>query len=210
MNITVVTHTAGNRPESLARCVESVDKQLALGDRHLVIQCNANFNETRWDSLKVGGWMCWVDDDDYVQNDAIAKCKTALELTGAGCAFTNESISDSQVCRDPRFWSEVTRSSGAIHHLCVFNTALVNPAVWDHFVEAGAGLEWLIKGYVALKHGAVHVQVDGYRWTQHPDQHSKSADWKRDYLKAQPILEKRLKEYAVGRANGMIPRHAGN
>ena len=210
MNVTVVTHTAGNRPESLERCRQSVAKQLEPGDWHVVLLCQADLMKARWDSLKIGGWMCWVDDDDYIQNDAIARCKKAIEATGAGCAFTNESIGDDLVNRQPRFWSEVTCTPSAIHHLCVFNSALVDPAVWDHFIEAGAGLEWLIKGYVALKHGAVHVPVDGYRWTQHPKQHSKTTEWKTSYPKAYKALERRLNEYAVGRVDGVIPQHTGH
>lgn len=187
---------------------DTVEEQLQPGDRHFVIE-TSDLMRARWESLQLGECVAWVDDDDYVMNNALQRCKEALENTGAGLAFTNESIDDAIVNRQPRFYSDVAFMPSTIHHLCVFRTALVDQSVWEHFEDVGAGLEWLIKGHVALKYGAVHVPIDGYRWTQHPAQHSKTLPWKEGYSKGFKQLQHRLHEYAGNRIDEIIPMYLG-
>lgn len=180
--------------------------QLEPGDFHLIVQ-TTDLMMSRWQSLSLGEVICWVDDDDYVMNDAIPRCKRALEQIDAGIAFTNEKIAHDLAKRDVRMYSDVATIPSAIHHLAMFRTALMNQCVHEDYLEVGAGLEWLMKGYVALKHNAVHVPIDGYFWTQSPQQHSKTPKWINDYSEKFGAIQAKLRSYAGQRVDTLIPMH---
>ena len=206
LNVVVVTHTTGNRLIELDRCKRSVEEQLEKGDSHQVIQ-TMGLMKARWDSLRLANYIAWVDDDDYIMNDSLRLCKQAIEEHDVGIAFTNESLYEGAVHRAPRFYSDVATTPSAIHHLCLLKTSLIPESVWRDYEQIGMGLEWLIKGYLALKHGAIHVPIDGYHWTQHADQHSKSKEkWIDPYNKVFSQLQKTLVSYAGDRCDSLIPQ----
>ena len=205
MKVLVITHTAGNRSNELDRCKQSVANQLDEGDLHQVIH-TTDLMKARWDSLQLADYIAWVDDDDYIMNDSLRLCKQAIQKHDVGIAFTNEFLYEGAVHRAQRFYSDVATVPSAIHHLCLLKTSLIPESVWHDYVRIGMGLEWLIKGYLALKFGAIHVPVDGYHWTQHSNQHSKSkVEWVEPYNKVFPQLQKILASYAGNRRDSLIP-----
>lgn len=207
MSFTVVTLTAGNRPGYLASCLSSVAAGMPAGGAHEVTVCppDADFQCARWETtMRHGGMVAWVDDDDEVANDGLRLCKEALERTGAGIAFTyeermnvhGENIGGGIPFGElPRTLRDVAMHPRMLHHLAVIRTDCLRPEVLEQADRIGIGIDWLMRAYVALKHGAVQVPVYGYRWRQHAQQESKTTTWDLAYEAAMPALRQITKSW---------------
>lgn len=179
--LTVITHTLGTS-KWMNRCVESVEKYLPSCSEaavHQVIPLTEqdDFLQARWDAFQLSEYVTLVDDDDEVDNDSIRMCLAALETSGAGVAFTNQTVIDehNEILRiDNRElkYSTVARSPQSIHHLAVVRRSAIDPELLDIAKEIGTGIEWLIKANAALRRGAIHVPIQGYKWRRHNSQHS--------------------------------------
>lgn len=195
MDLAVITLTRGDRPAWLAECCSSVRLPRRC-DTHQILQCGGEaFQETRWETTKsAGGYVAWVDDDDRVVGDALALCVRALDATGAGIAFTREVRIDvdgkplpAAVGR-PVSRMDVAMHPRALHHLAVVRADCLDPIVLQHALRIGIGIDWLMRAYAGLVHGAIHVPVVGYEWRQHQLQESVSGRWGNAYENAMPAL----------------------
>lgn len=213
MGLTVVTLTRGDRPQWEAECEASVQRWIPEGGRHAVVFCEpSDFQRMRWNATVTAGteFVAWVDDDDRVCNDALRLCVQALQETGAGVAFTHEARIDEHgevtgTFGRPCLLRDVALHPRVLHHLAVIRRECLAPEVLEHAERIGIGIDWLMRAWCALKHGAVQVPVVGYEWRNHPGATSQSAQWAADYAAAIPAL----REVALSwmSRNAPIPRY---
>ncbi len=193
MTLAVVTLVhAGTDPHWLRECSESVRTRLPQGACHIVA-AGDDFQRARWDAYRSAEFVACVDHDDRLTGDSLRWCLDALAETGAGVAFTQEA----QIAPDgnplhvkhrrPRR-IDVAMHPRPLHHLAVIRSSCIGDAVWDLAQEAGIGIDWLVRAWVALKHGAVHVPHVGYEWRRHRGQ--ASALWAQRYETAIPALRR--------------------
>ncbi len=188
--LTVVTHTRGDRPELLRQCCASVEAQLPSGAQHIVIQVDSQGDpnvlmKARLDALALGDIVAFVDDDDYLINDVLTLAYDAIVAHNAGLCFTGERlvdflgtpIRDSDV-NGPKFLSMLAIHPNIAHHLCLIRSSSVSPSCWSKIDDYGPALEWMIKGSAGLStESTVFVPQIGYCWRQHPNSLSKSRSW---------------------------------
>lgn len=191
--LTVVTHTRGDRPEFLRQCCASVEACLPKGAQHLVIQLDtpdtSTFMKARLDALSLGDIVAFVDDDDYLIDDSLRLAYEAIVEHNAGLSFTGERLVDIDgnfLCdsdvRGPKFASMLACHPGVAHHLCLIRTSCVSPSCWQRTEQYGAALEWMIKSSAALSgSSAVFVPKIGYCWRQHKTSLSKTLEWSSTY-----------------------------
>lgn len=146
--------------------------------RHVLHHCT-DFYEDRKANYKTRGLIGMVDSDDLIRPEAVSACIEAMKQSGAGVAFTyqrefyedgSEAVSNVRInARD------VCARANSVHHFCLINSSLVPPYLFDLIDALGAGItvDWIVKAYVALRHGAVQVPIIGYDWRQHEHQHSR-------------------------------------
>lgn len=177
--LTVITHTKNERPELLERCKTSVQAALPPGGQHLIIECpdRPTWNKRRVLDAKQHELVAFVDDDDYIHPDSLKLCLAAIQQTGLGAACTDEV----EVDGDGRFirrinsrktYVDSTVHPRIIHHICVMRGDFVDERSIEFNDRFGVGIDWFIREGVILRHGCVHVPIDGYFWTQHPGQHT--------------------------------------
>ena len=177
--LTVITHTKHERPELLERCKASVSAALPEGGQHLIIECpdRATWNKRRVADALDHNIVAFVDDDDYVHPDAFTFCLHAMEKSGLGAACTDEVLVnlDETARRSStgkKTYLDSTVHPRVIHHVCTMRGNLIDPRCVEFNDRFGVGIDWFIRESVVLKHGCVHVPMDGYYWTQHPGQHT--------------------------------------
>lgn len=202
MKLTVSTLTAGNRAHWLDECRESVRTGLPQGAEHVVhtIPVGADFQLERWAATMAAGdgYVAWVDDDDLVTPDALRMCVQALDETGAGIAFTHEDRIDEfgapvpSSPQRPISRRDVAMHPRQLHHLAVIRLQCLDPEVLRIAVEIGIGIEWLMRAWCALKHGAIQVPLVGYHWRQHDTQESRTRQWNDRYALAMSALRATL------------------
>lgn len=182
--LTIVTHTQGNRLEFLHRCIASVKKQLPSGCEHVVVVTN-DLMRSRWEARLFGSHIAFVDDDDVVVNNSIGKCWHALQQ-GYDLAFTYEARADLagnvQIARTGGIYkySNIANSPKIAHHLSAFSTSKLTES-WGLYQQFGGGLEWFMKAEAGLKGTACHIREIGYHWTSHVDCFSGKPEWKEPY-----------------------------
>lgn len=176
--ITVVTHHNPNRNIDVTRCIQSVNAALQPGDRHVFIECDgtnyADFAKARFDALKLGDYVCFVDDDDYISEDALAIARRCIiDNPGIGLYFTRESKVYGGViipCKAGDNYECLIKSVTAVHHLSVFNTKYLDEECLNIATKANCAIEWILRCRMALKHGAIHIPIDGYYHSLHDQQ----------------------------------------
>lgn len=194
----------------------SVRASLPRGARHVELECPdySHLERLRYESLSLADWVVWVDADDVVPNDAIRRCWEVARVAEEGCVFTDEEYVNwdgehlgGNLGRTVSY-RDLTTTPQAIHHLCMFRTADVDPKAWDvcRTLGCGYGIEWMVKATAALRGGAVHVPGYGYRWRQGPTM-SKSEAWTKPYNRAMHLLRSYLMPLSAGR--GMVRRAEG-
>ena len=172
MNLTVVTHTAGDRPDLLERAKASVPAWA----KHEVIEVHGSHRDwaqARLEALKLNEYVAFLDDDDVLNGQALKSCLDALE--GQALAFTDEEQITMRgevlaVSNRSKVWYEhLVLSPRTIHHLAVIRGEVVKglEPVLDR--TAGIGVDWLIR-VAAAEHGAKYVPEVGYKWTRHRGQ----------------------------------------
>lgn len=220
--LTVVTHTRGNRSEFLRQCCASVEASLPKGAQHLVIKLPAQDNlglflKARLAALSLGDIVAFVDDDDYLVDDSLSVAYEAIVTYNAGLSFTGERLIDVEgntLCesdvRGPKFTSMLACHPGMAHHLCLIRTSCVSLDCWRRTRDYGFALEWVMKSSAALSSsGAVFVPRVGYCWRQHKASLSKSSEWSSVYrpelfssvskeLRSMITIDKRIPNHAPG------------
>lgn len=200
MSVTIITCTRFDRPALLERCKASVAAALPPGGQHVILECNtgdADWARTRVLAAQAHPLVAFVDDDDYIAPDAITRCVAALEATGLGAACTNDVFVDLHGNAMPRMTLPKTYQGAAahpmvIHHLCVMRGALVDSKALELHNRYGLGVDWFIRSSVALRHGCVHVPIDGYFWTQHEDQHTQQT--REQYMLRMKAMRRAIRE----------------
>lgn len=205
--IAIITHTRQHAPW-LKGCVDSVRANMPAGGLHHVIVDTGDMAQMRWDACQLDEFVAFVDDDDLVVNDAIAKCIDALQRTGAGVAFTDQlyiDVAGNPLAIDDRpiRYRDVMMTPQAIHHLAVMRRSALDPLVLEMANEIGWGIDWLLKSYAALRHGAVHVPIVGYHWRQHRDQESVLK--RAQFHQAVPLLRACIGTWLT--KDGPVPQH---
>lgn len=178
--LTVVTHTQFQRPELLERCKTSVAAALPPHCYHAVIECNGDWAQARYDAMQLDEFVAFVDDDDTIHPDALRLCLDAIQNFNCGLAVTDQAMVDLEgnVIRNlvgPKSYRGITLHPRTAHHLCVIRTAVIDRGPLELHQQFGLGIDWFLKGCAALGHGAVHVPMIGYQWTQHPESMTSSS-----------------------------------
>ena len=175
--ISVVTNTRYERPELLERCRLSVQAALPPGARHEIIPIYSDWGIRRYESLLIDEYVAVVDDDDTIHPDSIKKCIAALEMTGAGFAFTNEVLVDESLNilgasdKSARTYVGVSAHPRAAHHLGVYRSSAISPKALELHNRFNLGIDWFATASAVFSEGgAVYVPMDGYYWTRHDNQ----------------------------------------
>jgi hypothetical protein len=208
--LAVVTHTLGTSPW-LQQSLSSVQCHLPAGARHHVIEQREGFEQARWDAFQSAEFVALVDDDDEVCNDALNLCMAAILETGAGVAFTDQAVVDEQgetlrTDSGELRYRDVARSPQSIHHLAIVRRSAISDEALTAARQAGTGIEWMVKANAALRHGAVHVPIVGYRWRRHQRQHSFRNH--AAFVKALPTLRRATQSWMTqdARIRQLLPR----
>lgn len=177
--LAVVTLTKGLRPQWLELCVDSVRRNLPMGATHYVLHCPdiATYRKTKLESLGLGTYVTFVDDDDLVVNDALRQCLEAIKSTNASVAFTDEILIDSAgsvietlPIRESIYYKDIARAPRTLHHLAMIDGASVPLHLIQSLFEKAekiGGLDWIVSASAALCGTAVHVPIHGSHWRQH-------------------------------------------
>jgi hypothetical protein len=98
-------------------------------------------------------------------------------LSGVGVVYGRESRTDDAGKRTSDWSPEasaesIVESATGIHHFAAINTDCVDPAVFADVEISGAMLcvDWVVRSYAALLHGARFLDVQSYCWRQHVGQ----------------------------------------
>lgn len=212
MSLAIVTLTRGQRPAWLLDCARSVRENKPANSVHIVSTCTGDFQRRRFETTvnNDAKYVAWVDDDDMVVGDALARCVEALETTGVGLAFTREGRMNAEgVPGKPREVRQVTRRDIAMHprsahHLAVVRKSCLAPILLEQAEHIGTGIDWLMRAYAGLIHGAVQVPMVGYLWRAHPGQESSTGDWNARYEQAMPTLRMITKGW-MGAMDAPVP-----
>lgn len=208
--ITIVTHTQFRRPELLERCKQSVASALIPGARHIIIECNGDFAQARYDATQLSEFVAFVDDDDTISTDAIQKTYDAIIATGAGAATTNEAMVDVKgniigVSEQRKLYNGVSMHPRVVHHLTMLRSRSVDERALHIANKLKVGICWLIKASAVMSpDGAVHVPIIGANWTLHNSlstQHKKESSNYDSYIK---VISKEIRT-TWGERSGMIP-----
>ena len=172
--LTVVTHTRNDRPELLKRSAASVEAALVPGVKHRIIECLDDWGKARLDAMALDEYVCFVDDDDTVEPDALRICLDVAKQQPVGVIVTTErkvdiSGKELSVVHGVKEYAGIRVHPTIIHHLCLIKTAAVDSYALDLHRKYGVGADWAIKASAALTHDAIHVPIVGYNWTQHED-----------------------------------------
>lgn len=215
MKLAIITLTSGDRTTYLADCLNSVRAGMPGGSTHQVTVCRGgDFQRTRWGTTfnAPAEYVAWVDDDDLVTRDALSRCIKALDDTGAGLAFTDEGRIDSigkefgNIKARKVTSRDLAMHPRTAHHLAVVRRSCLAPVVLEKAQSIGIGIDWLMRAYAGLVHGAVHVPMVGYLWRDHAGQESKTQAWDRKYLEAMPALRELTRRW-MGPLDEPIPQH---
>lgn len=139
------------------------------------------FEARRW-TYTLGGAVACLDWDDRLLPGAVDACMNAMDRHGVGVAFTWQRLIDADGRPLGERCSPVNRrhlayKPDSIHHLACFRSELVPRDLLD--VAAACAplcVDWIVKAYLALRHGAVQVPMVGYEWRQHATQASHVLD----------------------------------
>jgi hypothetical protein len=201
-SLTVVTHTCGVWNRDLTRCLASVNEALPKNAKHLVIELDAryeNFQEARFEAIKLDEFIVFVDDDDYISKDSLQLCLQALEDTGAGLAFTDEVLvgidgrEQHHNCGSINY-DMIRCSPQVIHHMAMMRTSAMSSRSIELARKYKCGIEWIMKADAASK-GAIHVPIDGYFWVQHLNQHSRTPVWQTAFRNNLRLIGKELSNW---------------
>lgn len=178
--VTVFTLTRIGHPpcQWFGQCCASVRGQA----RHVVVLDQLGYVGSRLLCYSQGETMANLDDDDIVMPGALQACERAMAATGAGVAFTWQAYIDHQgrtlrERREPVTRKLAATSPDSIHHLSVLRTDLLPQVLLDEVAERRMHhVDWIVRAYLALVHGAVQVPLIGCAWRQHAGQITRNTD----------------------------------
>lgn len=166
--LTIVTHTNNKRPELLQRCCNSVQRAATTGVNHVVINCEANFQQARYDSCSLGKYIAFVDDDDTIEHCSLKVLLQAIENTNSGIINTDEILVSEDGIQSKntheRSFRSMFSTPTAVHHLTAIRSECVDPAALTLALQYGSGVEWFMKISAACSGGGVYVPVHCYNW----------------------------------------------
>ena len=93
MDLRVVTVTARPGNPWFSEMLSSLAGNMPPGAQHIIVHSSGrteDWNRDLWDACAGADAVAVVDDDDRVLPGALARCLAALEVFGAGLAFTDE------------------------------------------------------------------------------------------------------------------------
>jgi hypothetical protein len=209
--ITIITCTAGRRPNLLKRCINSINSAKSDIDKHLIIETQ-EYIKSKKEIMNIPGFIAFVDDDDYISENAISLCRGALEKYNVGACFTYERVqsepSSEFIYNDytnvgAKNYNEICLSPGGIHHLVVFNMKHCHPDCFKLQDKFSCGIDWLLKASAAVTGGCIKIPEIGYYWNQHNVQETKS-DFQTKMSIAQPDINLFLESISKFRLNERI------
>ena len=213
MALTVVTHTSQAYGRDITRCVQSVNAALVDDCRHVVFELpgdNESYIQGRYDAMKLGGWVAFVDDDDWIPPNVLKHCMAAIKANSdVGVVFTrcvqllpDGSKSLEQECHG---YIDVAIRPTALHNIACINTARVTPRALALAKQHGCGIDWTMKAEAALTHGAVHVPTVGYYYDCSHGQSRRSIDpiVTANYGRSMIAIAQTLRTWKI--KNGKIP-----
>lgn len=191
--LTVVTHTRpGPRSKTIGRCIESIEKQLIPGIKHVIIQTD-ELLKARWEARELDEYIAFVDDDDTVINNSLQLALLAIKAHSPGLIFTDQArVNDagetlSEASQRQLRYRHIGTHPSVAHHLAVIKTASLEEANALHLKFGGTNqvgaLEWLMKSEAGMKGNAIHIPITGYNWTLHAKNRSSSRDHQDFYAK---------------------------
>lgn len=149
---------------------------------HVVLLDQLGYMDARLWSYSQGETVANLDHDDVLPPGGLEACEAALQATGAGVAFTwQRSIDGHGVVQRERTERvrpvDVMSTPDSIHHLSVLRTDLIPTTLLSEVRAAGLlHVDWVVRAYLALVHGAVQVPMIGYEWRQHRGQMTRNMD----------------------------------
>jgi hypothetical protein len=211
MSLAVITLVHGaTRPDWLLACAESVRERLPDDALHVIVDGSGDFQRARWETYRSAELVACVDHDDLLVGDSLRWCLDALEQSGAGVAFTHEGQIDGEgqplrVANRALSYRDVAMHPRPLHHLAVIRSACIAPEAWQLAQAFGVGIDWVVRAWVALHHGAVQVPQLGYLWRRHAQQ--ASSLWAQQFETAIPGLRRELLRWLA--SNRAIPQATG-
>jgi hypothetical protein len=210
MSLTVVTHTNYRNLAWLEQCKSSVAAALPPGATHQIIDGSADWAKKRLEAVLSDKYVALVDDDDIIDPRSLQLCVQALEESGSGMAFTNESTANPDLSRitpvpdGPKYYDRVGKFPREAHHLRVFRSSAIDPRALAMHNEFGFGIDWFLVCGAVLNHEAIYVPIHGYTWRIHKD--SETTNKRQAWTYALPRMTQRIKETWTNR-QGLIPRY---
>ncbi len=206
-NLIVVTHRNPNNTRDITKCVDSVAVAIANLPKHITathtfIDCFSAdaVTDARVEALKLGEFICFVDDDDEITPLSLAHAMSAIIACNAGVAFTQEKMvyATKAVISDcAATYEDVILGPRIIHHLAVIRSGAVTERGIKLAKYLRIGSEWVLKADAGFNKGIVHVPEIGYYWNQHDnDQSHKQTQHKAEYLDRMRYVTKEMKAWA--------------
>ncbi len=214
VTLTVVTHTMKSWNRDLSKCIQSVKDALPSNSKHVIIELDdgldyAGFQELRFEALKLGEVIVFVDDDDYISKDSLTLCMQALNSVKAGIAFTDEvRMGDKGIEKVNKYsatYDMISIHPQVIHHMTAIRTCAVTDRAIKLAQKHECGIEWIMKAEAALTMGAIYVPINGYYWVQHDAQYSKSTELQEKYRSSMTQIGIELRTW--GNKTGDIPTY---
>ncbi len=176
--LNLVTHTPIEQGPFFEASVDSARCALqgALATHSIITVKAGEYYEARKAAWQSGGYVGLLDSDDTFPGSFSLR-DFEVRLNGDGVVYGCEERIDARGKRVSDRSREATaervmESPTGIHHFAAINTDCIEPDVFTAVEKARAMycLDWVVRSYAALIHGATFVNVHSYNWRQHPGQ----------------------------------------
>lgn len=174
----IVTHTPSERGRFYCEAIESAGRALtgSIASHEIIVVPPGEYYEARKAAWQSGGYVGLLDNDDTFPRGFLVRSFEPY-LSGVGVVYGCEERIDDRGRRISDRSREATaddiaeRATG-IHHFALINTDCIEREVFDEVEREGAFLciDWVVRSYAALIHGATFVDVHSYNWRQHSEQ----------------------------------------
>lgn len=174
----IVTHTPSTRGRFYWEAIESAGPALAgsIASHDIIVVPAGEYYEARKEVWSSGGYVGLLDHDDTFPGGFLVRGFEPY-LNGVGVVYGREARMDEKGQRISD-WSgvasaeSVAASATGIHHFALVNTDCIDPGLFGEVERAGAMLclDWVVRSYAALLHGAHFVNARSYNWRQHCEQ----------------------------------------
>lgn len=196
--LTLVTHTPADPCQFFEESIESARRALqgSYAVHSIITVKEGEYYEARKEAWNQGGYVGLLDSDDSFSGSFLVG-DIETHLTGVGVVYGCEERIDSSGKRVSDRSREATaerivESPTGIHHFAAINTDCIDKSVFKDIERVGAMycIDWVVRSYAALLHGARFVNVHSYNWRQHPGQitNRASVEVARAYAAAQALI----------------------